>query len=55
MKTEPKRIVESQGAPNENDLWLDTGKHPVQLKSYLNGEWIVVCGEEDKQTKIIQK
>jgi len=40
MKTDMKRIVESQGAPNENDLWLN-GK---TLKKFQNGEWVAISG-----------
>jgi hypothetical protein len=40
MKTDVKRIVESQGAPNENDLWLNG----ATLKKYQNGEWVTISG-----------
>lgn len=35
-----ERIVESPGAPNENDLWLN-GK---TLKKFQNGEWVAISG-----------
>ena len=38
-----ERIVESEGAPNANDLWLTTGEEP-ELKRMKNGEWVSVAG-----------
>ena len=40
MKKVIERIVESPGAPNENDLWLN-GK---VLKKFQNGEWVTISG-----------
>lgn len=40
MKKVIERIVESPGAPNENDLWLN-GK---TLKKFQNGEWVAISG-----------
>lgn len=40
MKKVIERIVESPGAPGENDLWLN-GK---TLKKFQNGEWVAVSG-----------
>lgn len=40
MKKVIERIVESPGAPSENDLWLN-GK---TLKKFQNGEWVVISG-----------
>ena len=40
MKKVIERIVESPGAPNENDLWLN-GK---TLKRFQNGEWVAISG-----------
>ena len=40
MKKVIERIVESPGAPNENDLWLNG----TTLKKFQNGEWIPVGG-----------
>ena len=42
MKTNEKRIVESVGSPNENDLWLN-GK---VLKKFQNGQWVEISGGE---------
>lgn len=38
-----ERIVESEGAPNANDLWLTTGEEP-EIKRLRNGEWVSVAG-----------
>ena len=40
MKTDVKRIVESAGSPNENDLWLNG----TTLKKFQNGEWVDIAG-----------
>lgn len=40
MKKVIERIVESDGAPNENDLWLNG----TALKKFQNGEWAVISG-----------
>lgn len=40
MKKVIERIVESPGAPNENDLWLN-GK---TLKKFQNGQWVAISG-----------
>ena len=40
MKKVIERIVESPGAPNENDRWLN-GK---TLKKFQNGEWVAISG-----------
>lgn len=42
MKKVIERIVESPGAPNENDLWLN-GK---TLKKFQNGQWVAISGGE---------
>jgi len=42
MKKIIERIVESPGAPNENDLWLNG----TTLKKFENGEWKVISGSE---------
>lgn len=38
-----ERIVESEGAPSANDLWLTTGEEP-EIKRLKNGEWVSVAG-----------
>ena len=43
MKTNEKRIVESAGSPNENDLWLNG----TVLKKFQNGEWVTISGGSD--------
>lgn len=54
MKKVIERIVESPGAPNENDLWLN-GK---TLKKFQNGEWVAIsggnsgCGEGGESYKL---
>lgn len=35
-----ERIVKSEGAPSENDLWLDHASGNPELKEYHNGEWV---------------
>ena len=40
MKKVIERIVESPGAPNENDLWLNG----TTLKKFQNGEWVAISG-----------
>lgn len=40
MKKVIERIVESPGAPNENDLWLNG----TTLKKFQNGEWVTISG-----------
>ena len=40
MKKVIERIVESPGAPNENDLWLNGN----ELKRFKNGEWVAISG-----------
>ena len=40
MKKVIERIVESSGAPNENDLWLNG----TTLKRFQNGEWVAISG-----------
>lgn len=40
MKANEKRIVESAGSPNENDLWLNG----TTLKKHENGEWKQIAG-----------
>lgn len=40
MKKVIERIVESSGAPNENDLWLNG----TTLKKFHNGEWVTISG-----------
>ena len=40
MKKVIERIVDSSGAPNENDLWLNG----TTLKKFQNGEWIAISG-----------
>lgn len=40
MKKVIERIIESEGAPNENDLWLNG----TTLKKFQNGEWTVISG-----------
>ena len=50
MKTDVKRIVESQGAPNENDLWLNG----TTLKKYQNGEWVEVASGGSGDSSVAQ-
>lgn len=52
MKKIIERIVESDGASNENDLWLNG----ATLKKFQNGEWIPVGGSmvEDEEYTIAQ-
>ena len=38
MKKVIERIVESSGAPKENDLWLNG----TTLKKFQNGEWVAL-------------
>lgn len=40
MKKVIERIVESLGAPNENDLWLNG----TTLKKFQNGQWVTISG-----------
>ncbi len=40
MKKVIERIVESPGAPSENDLWLNG----TTLKKFQNGEWVAISG-----------
>lgn len=40
MKKVIERIVESPGAPNENDLWLNG----TTLKKFQNGQWVTISG-----------
>lgn len=40
-----KRIVEGKSAPQIiTDLWVDTNMNPPVLKTYQNGEWVVIAG-----------
>lgn len=42
MKSQPKRIVKSEGAPLTNELWLTPNG---ELKEHVNGQWKVIpCG-----------
>lgn len=56
MKKVIERIVESIGAPGENDLWLN-GK---TLKKFQNGEWVVISsgnsggGNSDSDIQIVE-
>ena len=40
MKKVIERIVESPGAPGENDLWMNG----TTLKKFKNGEWVTISG-----------
>lgn len=40
MKKVIERIVESPGAPNENDLWLNG----TTLRKFQNGQWVAISG-----------
>ena len=44
MKKVIERIVKSEGAPLENDLWLDPKTN--ELKHYENEEWKTIAGGE---------
>lgn len=44
MSNFPKRVVESKGAPLTTDIWLDTNTNPPKLKTFINGEWVVITG-----------
>lgn len=51
MKKVIERIVESPGAPNENDLWLNG----TTLKKFENGEWIDISGKANSDSDDIRK
>lgn len=47
-----KRVVESFGAPDINELWLDISQTPAVLKTYHRGEWKpVIDGTEEKDNE----
>ena len=51
MKKVIERIVESSGAPNENDLWLNG----ATLKKFQNGEWVAISGSNsDSDIQIVE-
>lgn len=39
-----ERIVQSDGAPGKQDLWIDHKTGSPELKEYYNGEWVPIIG-----------
>ena len=51
-----KRIVESLTPPeNKYVMWLDVSGEVKQLKTYINGEWVIVNDDTENNKEIVKQ